>query len=135
MVGLDSTFFEQFKKLDNQCCHMFGCKSGGVTQYIDSMTCNWAGQQLVPGWVQDYKSLKHVRWLRNKLAHEFVDYQLSEVEDLEFLEDFHHRVQRGCDPLSKAKRLSAKKSRARLLKAVSVVLLIGAVVFLCYKFP
>lgn len=134
MVGLDSTFFEQFKRLDNLCCNVLGCKSGGVTQYIDSMTCNWAGQQLVPGWVQDYKSLIHVRWVRNKLAHESVKRQLSKREDLEFLEDFCRRIQQGSDPLAKAKKLSGKKGRVRLLKVVIAVVLVGTAAFLCYRF-
>ena len=50
-----------------------------------------------------FKKLKYYRRIRNKLVHEPDAYEeeLCDVEDIEWLEDFHYRIIDGDDPLSR----------------------------------
>ena len=70
MQATDQAFFEAYKRLDRLCSDAFSCRNG-VTAYIDEMNrCSPRGRRLVPGWEQDLSTLKALRHLRNRMAHE-----------------------------------------------------------------
>lgn len=96
----DNVFFEAYKRLDKLCSEMYSCQNG-VSEYIAQMEREtYQGQYRVSSWNTDYKMLKHIRWVRNQIAHDFGLYQISEPEDLDFVQDFHSRIYSGSDPLT-----------------------------------
>lgn len=107
MKKADNAFFEAFKELETLCGEIYSCRSG-VSEYILDMEKNMSeGEKKVENWTADYKTLKHLRWVRNKIAHEAGDAQISEDQDLDAVCAFRDRVIRGKDPitlLNKAKK-------------------------------
>lgn len=115
MKKVDNAFFEAFKELETLCGEIYSCRSG-VSEYILDMEKNMSeGEKKVENWTADYKTLKHLRWVRNKIAHEAGDIQISEDQDLDAVCAFRDRVIRGKDPitlLNKAKK-AAKPASSR----------------------
>lgn len=114
MHSSDIEFFEQYKRLDKLCGEIYSCR-GGISAYIDDMESVYAkGLRSVPMWAHDFKMLKHVRWVRNQIAHEGSDYCVSEGEDVDFIYDFYDRIFDGEDPISQLEKAASapdKKSR------------------------
>ncbi len=98
MQKTDNDFFEEYKRVNNICCDMFSSREG-ITEYLNQMENTPQGRYRVPSWGNDYKRLKHCRWVRNQLAHNNV-YGLCEPEDLQFITDFHSRILSRNDPLA-----------------------------------
>lgn len=121
MKKADNAFFEAFKELETLCGEIYSCRSG-VSEYILDMEKNMSeGEKKVENWTADYKTLKHLRWVRNKIAHEAGDTQISEDKDLDAVCAFRDRVIRGKDPitlLTRAKK-AAKPASARSSSSVS----------------
>lgn len=121
MKKADNAFFEAFKELETLCGEIYSCRSG-VSEYILDMEKNMSeGERKIGNWANDYKTLKHLRWVRNKIAHEAGDIQISEDQDLDAVCAFRDRVIRGKDPitlLNKAKK-AAKPASARSSSSVS----------------
>ena len=57
--------------------------------------------------------LKHVRWVRNQIAHDSGAYQVSEPEDLEFVRNFYDRIFSGQDPLTLLRKEEEKAAERR----------------------
>lgn len=96
----DNDFFEAYKRLDKLCSEMYSCQNG-VSEYIAQMErLTYKGQYRVSSWNNDYKMLKHVRWVRNQIAHDSGSFQISEPDDLDFAQDFRSRIFSGNDPLT-----------------------------------
>ena len=121
MKKADNAFFEAFKELETLCGEIYSCRSG-VSEYLLDMEKNMSeGEKKVENWTADYKTLKHLRWVRNKIAHEAGDTQVSEDGDLDAVCAFRDRMIRGKDPitlLNKAKK-AAKPASARSSSSVS----------------
>lgn len=148
MQPLDSQFFEEFKKLEKLCSEMFGEKNG-VTCYINEMEANqWKGSTIILSWDDDYKALKHVRWIRNKLAHDSVEQQLCEQKDIAFLKEFIKKIYSAKDPLAllnkeKTNKVTKKQSHnstsdhpgcfGALGILVCTAILLGLLVFIVYQ--
>ncbi len=99
MQRLDRELFDEFKRVDGICRDMFSSQRG-VSEYIEQMEQDFTyGQQRVPSWERDYRSLKRVRWLRNQIAHETTATDCS-ADDVAYLQDFHGRLLRQQDPLA-----------------------------------
>lgn len=115
MKKADNAFFEAFKEVETLCGEIYSCRSG-VSEYILDMEKNMSeGEKKVENWTNDYKTLKHLRWVRNKIAHEAGDTQISVDKDLDAVCAFRDRVIRGKDPitlLNKAKK-AAKPASSR----------------------
>lgn len=67
-------FFDEYRSLDVKLARLVGKKSGGVTMLINGLECALNHGNL-PGWkekryLQWKKSLKQVRYIRCKLAHD-----------------------------------------------------------------
>ena len=112
---------------------MYSCKNG-VSEYISDMEKNSdRGQRLVSGWNADYKMLKHVRWVRNQIAHDTNTKQVSEPEDLEFVRDYYKRIFSGKDSLSLLRKAkgSGKKRKSRKKKKTKSKSGFLLVIFIC----
>ncbi len=93
-------FMSAYKHLDNLCKDING---KGVTGYIEDMERNNTASFSVSGWQDDYKQLKHYRWVRNQIAHEnYADEDnMCRPEDTEWLDNFYNRILNRTDPLAK----------------------------------
>ena len=110
MGPLDNEFFEEYKRLDWLCSDMYSCKNG-VSRYIEDMESRSrreASSILV--WYTDYKLLKHLRWIRNRIAHETDNYQISSESDLQNMRDFYERILSGQDPIALLEKSKADGS-------------------------
>lgn len=114
MHSADNKFFEQYKRLDKLCSEIYS-ERNGISEYITDME-NQAelGRRYVSSWELDYKSLKHVRWVRNRLAHAVDSSRISESEDCDFVCDFYRRIMDSKDPLTLLRKTKeAEKRRVR----------------------
>lgn len=96
----DVEFFEEYKRLDGLCADMFSCQNG-VSAYIEQMESEaFQGRRHVPAWDADYKMLKHLRWVRNQIAHDSGGYLMSGPEDLRNVREYRQRILSGTDALA-----------------------------------
>jgi len=96
----DNKYFEEYKQPDKLCSEMYSCKNG-VSEYIAQMeNKSYQAQYRVSSWDSDYNMLKHIRWVRNRIAHDSGTHQISNPEDLEFVRDFYNRIFSGQDSLT-----------------------------------
>lgn len=118
MRDLNINFMDLYKRVDRFIKDAYH-SSEGVSEYIRIMESKDSkGRRYVSGWNSDYDSLKHLRWIRNQLAHE-VDYDedICSEEEYEWLEEFHSRLFSSDDPLGKLRKaenameLEQKKKR------------------------
>lgn len=115
----DNVFFEAYKRLDNFCSDAYECRNG-ISEYIAKMEQSSArGQSRVPSWNDDYKKLKHVRWVRNRIAHNDEPSQVSEPADLTFVRSFHDRMQTSRDPLSLLRKANTEERKRVRPRAAS----------------
>lgn len=101
MDNLILEFLEAYKSLDELCRQILS-SDRGVSSYIDEMDNEKRGAMRVECWTKDYKQLKHMRWIRNKLVHEIHSFQedLVKNEDIKWLLAFRSRIMKSNDPLS-----------------------------------
>lgn len=107
MDQIDNDFFEAYKHLEKLCGEIYCC-SNGISEYISEMETKPRGQSKVESWFSDYKSLKHVRWVRNQIAHDTSDYVHSDYNDLEFTELFYNRIMNQEDPLAQLRKIEQR---------------------------
>ena len=99
MDNIEILFFEEYKKLDNLCKDLFK-SDRGVSQYIEEMECTpFTKSRLVESWQGDYKMLKHVRWIRNNIAHNNECSGCSK-SDVKSVKDFYKKIINQKDPFS-----------------------------------
>lgn len=116
MQSADILFFEEYKRLDTLCSDMFSCHNG-VSAYIAQMERAFSqGRYRIPPWDSDYKMLKHVRWVRNQIAHNSGTYQMSEPEDLNAVQDFYDRILSGTDSLALLRKTIQEESKPKTQK-------------------
>lgn len=113
----DDRFFEAYKSLDRLCADLYGdwdANRTGVTAYINDMDSRTPrGRQLVPAWDADFRSLKHVRDVRNQIAHEAGNARIAQQPDLDFVEDLHQRLLSGTDPLTSLRKAEKRQTEQR----------------------
>ena len=102
MDRLNIEFLENYKKLDALLKDVFSSREG-ISAYISEME----NKRIISEWPTFYKRLKHMRWLRNQLAHEYgtLDSQLCTNDDVEWIKKFYNDVFNTNDPLSIDRRL------------------------------
>lgn len=115
MNEFDNEFFEAYKHLDRLCSDMYGCQNG-VSQYITNMEQQFSnGQFVVPSWEKEYQLLKHLRWVRNRIAHDSGVYQICGKRDIQDVVRFYDSILSGDDPLTLlSKHQKARTARQRL---------------------
>jgi len=122
MKAINIKFLEEYKSVDKFIKDSFGSVDG-VSEYIRTME-RIEGNKSDEAWKDDYYKLKHMRWIRNQLAHEVsIDSDICEREDLEWLCDFHARLKKCDDSLAKAYRKKLKRKKSIILLAVIVLLI------------
>jgi hypothetical protein len=131
MNKLEMEFFEEYKKLDVTLKNKYSTKTG-VTSYIENMERFSDGEIFVPSWREDYKALKHYRWLRNKLAHEAGEDVDLNKSDLAGLKKFFANVSKNKDPY--ALYLASKKGKKgsivfKILAFFIIIVVIYAAIF------
>lgn len=135
MKKLEIEFFDEFRKVESILNERFDCKSG-VSEYINRMTEKQSsGEKKVPTWKDDFKTLKHLRWVRNQIAHNSDAEDICKKEDLKDIKEFHKTLDLGKDPLSliarkkKAVKQGSKKPLYTLI-ALGVIIAIARLVVL-----
>ena len=109
------SFMSSYKHLDHLCQGIYPNARNGISGYIEDMENHPNGTYQVRGWDDDYKALKHYRWVRNQIAHEvYADEEnMCESGDIEWLEHFYQRIMNQTDPLALA--YQASKPRVQKL--------------------
>lgn len=115
MLYWNVEFQEEYKRLDALCRECFKSKEG-VSEYIRQMeNVPWNDRRFVPSWESDYKTLKHMRWLRNRLAHEVgsLNSQVCTQDDVAWIMAFHRKILEVCDPLAVVSKEQKQRSLNR----------------------
>lgn len=100
MTKLEIEFLEEYKRLDKLCQDMLSSLSG-VSEYINRMESFYKeGSYYIDDWNENYKTLKHLRWLRNNIVHN-VDESDCSFEELETLKYFYRDILVQEDPLAR----------------------------------
>lgn len=131
MLALNSEFQEEYKRLD-RLCKDYLSSTEGVSEYIRQMDATSPrNRRYVSTWEKDYKQLKHIRWVRNQLAHEVgtLNSDICTQDDLDWVQSFYSRIMNGSDPFTiirkageeeaaRAKQQAAEKKAAEKKTAV-----------------
>ena len=136
MKKLEIEFFDEFRKVETILNERFNCKSG-VSEYINRMSEKQSiGEKKVPTWKDDFKTLKHLRWVRNQIAHNSEAEDICKKEDLKVLKEFHKALDLGKDPLSliARKKKAVKQGNKKLLYALIAWGIIIAIIRLVLMF-
>lgn len=119
MRELNIEFQEQYKQLDKLCREMY--PSGeGVSAYIQEMECTPCNEQIiVDNWDAVYKQVKHLRWMRNNLAHEIsIDTDFCTQSDIDWVKQFYDSILNGTDPLA---RIQIAKQQTKTKKPTPTI--------------
>ena len=104
MDAIQIEFLEEYKYVDNICRDMLGAEKG-VTAYIEQLDETPATVRYwITEWNDEYRQLKHIRWLRNQIVHN-TGYVECTQSDLDWLKGFHNRLLTQQDLLAKAHRV------------------------------
>ena len=99
MNDIENSFFEKYKKLEKFCNEIFNSKEG-VKLYIEYLEENVeAGERIVPSWKDDYYLFKHLRYVRNQIAHFNDDGYVCTSDDIKKVDDFYDRFLNQKDPI------------------------------------
>ncbi|MBR2109191.1 MAG: hypothetical protein IJ932_04500 [Ruminococcus sp.] len=113
MNSIESELFDEYKRVDSICRDMFFADKG-VSAYIEQMEMTPTSMRYkFVGWDNDYKQLKHIRWVRNQLAHE-TGYVECTQADVVWLRNFHDRLLNRTDPLANVVQLEREAQAARV---------------------
>lgn len=120
MRDLNIDFMDLYKRTDRFLKDAYS-SSEGVSEYIRLMEASFnRGNANIRGWKSDYDNLKHIRWIRNQLAHEVsYDSDICLPSDYEWLEDFYNRLFSATDPLGRLRRFDdfASSNKAKPITA------------------
>ena len=104
MTETDNRFFEKYKRLDKLCSEIYNDPKG-ISSYIADMEKNeYIGQKIIGSWRDTYKSLKHARWLRNRIAHDENISDICTSDDIDFVTDFYNQIFSSTDPISQLEK-------------------------------
>lgn len=116
MLKLNIEFQEEYKRLD-RLCKDYLSSTEGVSEYIRQMeSTQLSNRRYVHTWENDYKQLRHIRWIRNQLAHEVgtLNSNICTKEDLDWVKNFYNRIITGSDPFTIIrKKLEEEARRAK----------------------
>ena len=100
-------FIDSYKHLEKLCSDMLRTQHG-VSAYIAEMGSTPKGSYLVQDWDEDFKRLKHYRWIRNQIAHEpnCTEENMCEYVDAQWIDDFYDRITNQSDPLAMYRKVT-----------------------------
>lgn len=104
MNELDVKFLENYKRFEKILSDMFFCEHG-VSEYISVMEAKEKDYpsycSKVSCWKEDYKNLKHLRWLRNQITHNVDDKGgFCNTDDLIMLNNLYNKIMHQEDALA-----------------------------------
>lgn len=120
MLEINIRFQEEYLRLDCLCREFFSSKRG-VSLYIEHMESTPENERKqIAGWERDYKSLKHMRHIRNKLAHELdaLDAHLCKESDIVWIRAFYDRIMDETDPLTQLSDLRNQPFFKKLFRKI-----------------
>ena len=121
MDAIQIELLEEYKYVDAICRDMLGAEKG-VTAYIEQLDeTPMTVRYWITEWNDEYRQLKHIRWLRNQIAHS-TEYVECTRSDLDWLKGFHNRLLTQQDLLAKAHRVineSQIQNQQQRAKAIS----------------
>lgn len=96
------SFMDSYKHLEKLCNEIFRIDTRGISTYIEEMEHSTNGNFYVENWNEDYKKLKHYRYLRNKISHDpdCTEENMCAVKDTQWIQNFYSRIMNQTDPLS-----------------------------------
>lgn len=112
MLTLNLEFQEEYKRLD-RLCKDYLSNTEGISEYIRQMESTLCSDcRYVFTWEDDYKQLKHVRWVRNQLAHEVgtLNSDICTEDDLDWIQSFYNRIMNGSDPFTVIRKAKAEEA-------------------------
>ena len=112
-MNLNTEFLNEFKKLDKLLSEAYE-DIHGITAYIDEMKASDGND--ISGWNDDFKRLKTLRNIRNKLIHEVGYDEVDRVtkSDIEYIKGFYQRFLKSTDPLAQLyKKEKPKKNKKK----------------------
>ncbi len=122
MDNIHIELLEEYKYVDAICRDMLGNKKG-VSAYIEQLDeTPMTVRYWITEWNDEYRQLKHIRWLRNQIAHSTGSVECSQA-DVDWLKGFHNRLLTQQDLLAKAHRVikeSHIQGQQQLAKTVTV---------------
>ena len=91
MDAVQIELLDEYKYVDAICRDMLGAEKG-VTAYIEQLDeTPMTVRYWITEWNDEYRQLKHIRWLRNQIAHSTESVECSQA-DLDWLKGFHNRL-------------------------------------------
>ena len=106
MNEIERELVEEYKRLDLLLKDRFNTETG-VSEYISRMDKEAGASSIFSDWDRDYRKLKHIRHVRNKIMHDEND-SFCEESDIDFADEFYYRVVDQNDPLSRLYRRREK---------------------------
>ena len=104
MDNIHIELLEEYKFVDAICRDMLGTKKG-VSAYIEQLDeTPMTVRYWITEWNDEYRQLKHIRWLRNQIAHSTESVECTQ-SDLDWLKGLHNRLLTQQDLLAKAHRV------------------------------
>lgn len=104
MDAIQIEFLEEYKYVDKNCREILGTEKG-VSAYIEQLDKTPVTVRYwITEWNDEYRQLKHIRWLRNQIAHSTGSVECSQA-DLDWLKGFYNRLLTQQDLLAKARRV------------------------------
>ena len=104
MDAIQIELLEEYKYVDAICRDMLGAEKG-VSAYIEQLDKTpGTVRYWITEWNDEYRQLKHIRWLRNQIAHSTGSVECTQ-SDLDWLKGFHNRLLTQQDLLAKAHRV------------------------------
>ena len=104
MDAIQIELLDEYKYVDAICRDMLGAEKG-VSAYIEQLDKTpGTVRYWITEWNDEYRQLKHIRWLRNQIAHSTGSVECSQA-DVDWLKGFHNRLLTQQDLLAKAHRV------------------------------
>ena len=124
MDAIQIELLEEYKYVDAICRDMLGAEKG-VSAYIEQLDeTPVTVRYWIVEWNDEYRQLKHIRWLRNQIAHSTGTVDCTQ-SDLEWLKGFHNRLLTQQDILAKAHRV-IKESQIQNQQQQAKTILVAA---------
>ena len=121
MRDVEVAYMETYKRVDAICRDMLrnehyfnaqGTEVYGLSAYIAAMAkYRCTGRSLPASWNESYRTLKHLRWIRNRITHD-VGSSECEESDLDSLNAFYRQIMTQTDALAlayKSERIAQEK--------------------------
>lgn len=105
-------FLEAYKRLEKLCGEILNDERK-ISAYIDEMKNIPQGGYLVQGWDDDFKKLKHYRWIRNQIVHnpDCTEENMCNSSDTQWILAFYTRIMNRTDPLTLYRKVKQSQQK------------------------